>query len=95
VFAAVAARKLGVRIGEIRAILATVHALCTVKPIDLETHELGLDLTERHRLPIYDALIVAAATLAGCRILYSENFNRNQRIGRLTIRNPFIGQASG
>jgi predicted nucleic acid-binding protein len=94
-FAAVAARKLGMQIGEIRTILATVRAVCTVKPVELETHELGLDLAERYRLPICDALIVAAATLAGCSIVYSENFHRNQRIGRLTVRNPFIGHASG
>ncbi len=90
-FAAVASRKFGMKIGEIRAILSVIRAVCTVRPVDLETHELGLDLAERYRMPIYDALIAAAALRAECKVLYSENFRHNQRIQRLTIRNPFIG----
>ncbi len=90
-FAAVASRKFGMKIGEIRAILSVIRAVCTVAPVDLETHELCLNLAERYRLPIYDALIVAAALRADCTVLYSENFRHNQKIQRLTIRNPFIG----
>jgi predicted nucleic acid-binding protein len=39
---------------------------------------------------IYDANIVAAAELAGCDVLYTEDLNDGQRIGRVTIRNPFM-----
>ncbi len=88
-FAAVAARKLAVEFGEIREILSTVRALCTVKPVDIETHELGLDLAERYRFSIFDAFIVAAALRAGCTVLYTEDLHHNQKIERLTIRNPF------
>lgn len=65
--------------------------LPSVRPVNLETHELGLDLAERYRMPIYDALIAAAALRAKCKVLYSEDFRHNQRIQQLTIRNPFIG----
>jgi predicted nucleic acid-binding protein len=90
-FAAIASRRFGMKISDIRAILSVIRAVCTVRPMDLETHELGFDLAQRYRLPIYDALIVAAALRADCALLYSENFRHNQKIRRLTIRNPFIG----
>lgn len=88
-FAAVAARKLAMRIAEIKIILLNVRALCAVKPLDLATHELGLDLAERYRYSIYDSLIIAAALQAGCSRLYSEDFRHAQKFDRLTILNPF------
>jgi predicted nucleic acid-binding protein len=89
-FAAVASRKLGMAWPEIREILAELRAVCRVVPLDLETHEAGLSLAERRRLPVYDALIVASALRAGCRVLYSEDFQDGQRFEKqLTVRNPF------
>ena len=38
---------------------------------------------------IYDAMIVAAALEANCTILYTEDLQNGQKIGALTIRNPF------
>jgi predicted nucleic acid-binding protein len=88
-FASVATRKLSLKIPEIREILATVRAVCTVQPLDAATHDLGLDLAERYRLVIYDALIAAAAIRAGCTVLYSEDLQHGQKFGHLTVRNPF------
>jgi predicted nucleic acid-binding protein len=76
-------------IPEIREILSTIRAVCIVKPLDIATHELGLDMAERYRFSIYDGLIVAAAVRAGCSILYTEDLNQGQVIDQLTIRNPF------
>jgi len=59
-FAAVAARKLGMRLSEIREVLSVVRALCTVEPLTIATHELALDLAGRFRLSFYDALIAAS-----------------------------------
>jgi predicted nucleic acid-binding protein len=89
-FAAVASRKLGMAWGEIREILAQVRAVCRVVPLEVETHEGGLNLAERWRLPFYDALIVAAALRAGCTTLWSEDFQDGRVFERqLTVRNPF------
>jgi predicted nucleic acid-binding protein len=88
-FASVASRKLVITIPEIREILSTIQAVCIVKPLDIETHELGLDMAERYRLSIYDGLIVAAAVRAGCAILYTEDLQQGQMIEKLQIRNPF------
>jgi predicted nucleic acid-binding protein len=87
--ASVAMRKLDMRFGEIREILSTIRAVCAVIPVDIETHELGMDLVERHQLAVYDALIVAAALQAECRVLYAEDLQHGRQFGRLTIRNPF------
>ncbi len=90
-FAAVATRKLRLSIPEIREILDTIRSLCQVVPLEIETHDRALDLAERHRFSIYDALIVAAAIGAGCSTLWTEDLSHGQRVERVTIRNPFIG----
>jgi predicted nucleic acid-binding protein len=90
-FASVASRKLAMTSAEIREILSTIRAACAVMPLDIETHDLGLDIAERHRFSICDALIVAAAVRAGCAILYTEDLQQGQVIEKLQIRNPFVG----
>ena len=90
-FASVASRKLAMTIPEIREILSTIRAVCIVKPLDIDTHELGLDMAERYGFSIYDGLIVAAAMRAGCSILYTEDLRQGQVIDQLTVRNPFAG----
>ena len=89
-FAAVAARKLKMPMAEIREVLTTIRAVCTVEPVSEETHDKGLELAERYALSIYDAMIVASALLAGCKLLLSEDMQDGQLIeGSLEIRNPF------
>ena len=88
-FVSVASRKLAMTIPEIREILSTIRAVCIVKPLDIETHELGLDMAERYGFSIYDSLIVASALLARCVILYTEDLQQGQVIDQLTIQNPF------
>ena len=45
---------------------------------------------DSNRLHIYDSMIVAAALLANCDTLYSEDMHPGLVIrGRLTIVNPF------
>jgi len=89
-FASVGLRKLSLTMSEIRELLAAVRAVCAVKSVNVETHELGLDLAERHQLALYDAMIVSAALRADCAIVYSEDMQHGQTFGQLTIRNPFL-----
>lgn len=89
-FAAVAARKLKMPMADIREVLATIRAVCKVVPVSEETHDKGLELAERYGLSIYDAMIVASALLAVCKLLLSEDMQNGQTIeGSLEIRNPF------
>jgi predicted nucleic acid-binding protein len=88
-FVSVASRKLGMRLPEIREVLSAIRSICSVEPLSVETHDLAFDLMGRFHLSFYDALIVAAARLANCRILYSEDMQNAQEIEGVTIRNPF------
>ena len=91
-FASVALRRLVLALPEVREVLSAIRAACSVRPIDIETHELGLDILERFRVSLYDSLIIAAAVRAGCTTLYAEDLEHAQSIDRLTIRNPFLAE---
>ena len=88
-FAAVAVGKFAMEIAEIRAVLAAIRAVCNVKPLDVDTHDLGLEIAERNRYSIYDSMLLAAAIRAECSIFYSEDLQHGQTIDGLTIVNPF------
>jgi len=90
-FAAVAQRKQKKTWTEIAAVIA--DALALVDPplaLSFDTHATARALAETHRLPFYDALIIASAIESGCNTLYTEDMQNGRVIGRLTIRNPFI-----
>jgi predicted nucleic acid-binding protein len=93
-FANAGRRKLGLSWAVIRDILGEYRTNLTVVPVTLVTHERGLDLAERYRFSVYDGTIVAAAQMAGCRVVYSEDMHDGLIIDQLTIRNPYTGLAS-
>jgi predicted nucleic acid-binding protein len=47
------------------------------------------DLATDHQLGIWDAVILSAASQAGCRLLLSENFHEGFTWGGVTVVNPF------
>jgi predicted nucleic acid-binding protein len=58
--------------------------------LTIATHEVAFRIAARHDHRIYDELIIAAALLAGCDILCTEDMQDGHIIDRrLTIRNPF------
>ncbi len=83
-------RKAGLSWDETGAFLAAVQTLCLVEPLTVETHVVGRALAERYDLAVYDAMIVAAALLAGCRTLYTEDMHAGLLVeGQLRLVNPF------
>lgn len=93
--ASVARRKLSMSWGEINELLALIRSLCSVAPVTIEVHESGMDVAERYGMSVYDAMIVAAALLGGCKTLYSEDMHDGLLIDhQLHIRNPFADQTS-
>lgn len=75
---------------DIHLFLDRVSSILEVAPLDIETHRLGLQIAEDHKIGIYDSMIVAAALLSNCDTLYSEDMHDGLVIdGRLTIANPF------
>lgn len=54
-------------------------------------HDRAIRISERFGYSIYDSLIIAAAILAGCDALYTEDMQDGQVIDQqLTIKNPFM-----
>jgi len=89
-FASVGRRKAGLSWDDIAEVVGVVRRACTVHALTERTHERACEAARRHGFEFYDASIVASALLAGCRVLYSEDFNPGQRIdGQLVVRNPF------
>jgi len=91
-FAAVARRKFKKSWKEISEVLDDIRSLCEPPaPLTVRVHEAALKIAADSGYNIYDALILAAAIDAGCDTLYSEDMHDGQKIGPLTIRNPFAG----
>jgi len=89
-FAVVALRKLKMPLNEIREILDTIRAVCAVEPITVETHDRGLAVFERYRFSLYDSMLVAAALIAGAKIIYSEDLQDGQvSDNQLRVTNQF------
>ncbi len=60
-----------------------------VRPITVAHVDLALGLCERFRVGYYDALILAAARLASCSVVYSEDLNADQDYAGVRVENPF------
>jgi predicted nucleic acid-binding protein len=90
-FVSVARKKLRMPWPQVIDALDAIRVLCPEPiAISVETHEAALEIAQKHRYEIYDALVIAAALQAKCEILYSEDLHHGQLIdGRLEVRNPF------
>jgi predicted nucleic acid-binding protein len=49
----------------------------------------AVDLATDHQLGIWDAVVLSAASQAGCRLLLSEDFQEGFTWGGVTVVNPF------
>ncbi len=79
---------------EVERILSAAYSLCApVQPVTEAIHIRAVAIARRYQYGIYDSTIIASALSAGCTILYSEDMQDGQRIGGLTIRNPFTAPA--
>jgi predicted nucleic acid-binding protein len=86
----VARRKMRMSWADTHAFLTMLRGLLTVHPVTFETHEIGLQLAERYGFSIYDAMIAAAALIAGCDTLFSEDMQHGMALAEgLRIVNPF------
>ena len=72
-----------------RSYLETVLAPLFRVPATIDLYHRALDVQGRYRYSFCDSLIIAAALLAGCKRLYSEDLQHGQQIDGLTIRDPF------
>lgn len=87
-FFVVTTKKLGVDPATARRKVELLGRLDVVT-LELATILAAIDLHRLHSLSLWDALIVKAATIGGCEILYSEDLNHGQVIDGVRIHNPF------
>ncbi|MGX2030900.1 MULTISPECIES: PIN domain-containing protein [Methylocaldum] len=84
-------RKYGFTLAEAHDIAESLLDLCEVVPVETATLREAFRLVRRYPLSHWDSLIVAAALLANCDTLYSEDLQHGQVFdGRLTVVNPFL-----
>lgn len=70
--------------------LGELRSELDVFPLTTEIHTSGLQLAQRYGFSVYDSFIVAAALLANCDTLWSEDMQDGLVVeGRLRIVNPF------
>jgi predicted nucleic acid-binding protein len=60
-----------------------------VKEITSTTISMAVDLAAKHRLHVWDAVVLAAAREARCEVLFSEDMQAQFSWGGVRIVNPF------
>lgn len=87
----VARRKLKMSWAEIRSVRDKVLILCP-NPLALteQLHRTAFEIGSRYGFTIYDSMILAAASNAGCTTVYSEDMQHGQVVDGVRIENPFL-----
>ena len=96
-FADVLRRKRAMALPDVETLCTTLIDTCDVVDLSVRTHQTALSLMARYNLSVYEANIVAAATLSDCAVLYSEDMQDGLNVkvpgpasaNALVIRNPF------
>ena len=70
----------------IRTLLATYK----VEPVTTEIFEAAVSISRRYGLSYWDGAILAAARLAGCDAVYSEDMSHEQDYDGIRVINPFV-----
>ncbi len=88
-FTNVARKKAKLDWQEIHELSKAIQSLAEIIPLDLTIHNRALTIAESCGYSFYDSLIIAAASENNCNVLISEDMQHSQKIGDLTISNPF------
>lgn len=90
-FYAVVTRKLARKLSEEDAERATRGFACLpVVAADAHLVLAAITLSRRYQLSLWDALIVQAASKAGCSTLLTEDLSNGMHIGRVRVEDPFL-----
>ena len=68
-----------------------VLSVFRVQPVTLPVLHAAMALRERFQINYWDAAILAAARIAGCDTVYTEDLNDGQDYGGVRVVNPFAG----
>jgi predicted nucleic acid-binding protein len=87
-FFAAARQKLGLSAVEARRRIEVYSHFDAVR-LDVDDVLAAIDLHRLHDLSSWDALILRAATMSGCRVLYTEDLQHGRRFDGTEIVDPF------
>jgi predicted nucleic acid-binding protein len=88
--------------GKLRQSVGQSHALAMVErmqrlsvvPLDLSIVSQAIAESGRWQISYWDALIVAAAKVAGCGVILSEDLSDGASYGQVTVENPFVASTA-
>jgi len=68
-----------------------IESFRAFRVINIEYHTVrtAIHIQRRYQLSYWDALILSAAQMAGCELVFSEDLNEGQRYGNVVVSNPF------
>jgi predicted nucleic acid-binding protein len=90
-FTSVTQRKLSWGWDDIEAARGVIETLLGLaRPLTQQIHAQAVALAREHLLSFWDALIVAAAIVAKCRVVMSEDLQHGRKFGPVMIHNPFL-----
>jgi predicted nucleic acid-binding protein len=81
-------RKLGMTSAEAEAVIRDLGGWIIYRPAHADLLK-AAQLERRYKLNWWDALILTSAIELGCAVLWTEDFSDGQRLGPITVRNPF------
>ena len=88
-FTQVARRKFKMSASDVVTVLSTLRRTLKVEALTEATHDLGVELSVKYSLSVYDAMIVASALSCGATRLYSEDMHSGLLVEKqLRIVNP-------
>jgi predicted nucleic acid-binding protein len=69
-----------------------IRALAVWQPLEISTTliEASWDIQDQYSYSWWDSLVVTSALFLDCKYLLSEDMQHNQKIGHLSIINPFF-----
>ncbi len=73
---------------EARRFVSFLNEFCTA-PYDFKTTRLAWAIGDRHGFSWWDCMLLASASLAGCKVFLSEDMQHEQVVAGLTILSPF------
>ena len=82
-------RKLSFVNSEVKEFVEDSYMRYNIQNITKNIFVSACDIRDKYNLSYYDSLIVSSAINSDCKYLYSEDMQSNQKIGNLTIINPF------
>jgi predicted nucleic acid-binding protein len=69
-----------------------IELLSSLETVEIDASMVlrAVSIKQRWQLNYWDGLIIAAAERAKCSMICSEDFSDGQRLGTITVNNPFI-----